>query len=121
MATRCALRLAPLVFARPGELRHAEWAEFDLDAAEWRIPAHKMKMREAHVVPLSSHAVAILRELHPLTGRGRYLFPGIRTATEPLSENTVTAALRRMSLDKDNMPGPETGKASCRESGCQYV
>src|SRR3546814_13524950 len=62
MATRCALRLAPLVFARPGELRHAEWAEFDLDAAEWRIPAHKMKMREAPVVPLSSHAVAIDRK-----------------------------------------------------------
>jgi integrase len=104
-ATRCALRLAPLLFARPGELRHAEWSEFDLDAAEWRIPAHKMKMREAHVVPLSSQAVAILRELEPLTGRGRYLFPGIRTATEPMSENTVNAALRRMGFDKDTMTG----------------
>ena len=105
MATRCALRLAPLVFARPGELRHAEWAEFDLDGAEWRIPAHKMKMREAHVVPLSLQAVAILRELEPLTGRGRYVFPGIRTATEPMSENTVNAALRRMGFDKDTMTG----------------
>lgn len=105
MATRCALRLAPLVFARPGELRHAEWAEFDMDAAEWRIPAHKMKMREAHVVPLSLQAVAILRELEPLTGRGRYVFPGIRTATEPMSENTVNAALRRMGFDKDTMTG----------------
>lgn len=105
LATRCALRLAPLVFARPGELRHAEWAEFDLDAAEWRIPAHKMKMREAHVVPLSLQAVAILRELEPLTGRGRYVFPGIRTATEPMSENTVNAALRRMGFDKDTMTG----------------
>jgi integrase len=104
-ATRCALRLAPLLFARPGELRHAEWSEFDLDAAEWRIPAHKMKMREAHVVPLSTQAVAILRELEPLTGRGRYLFPGIRTATEPMSENTVNAALRRMGFDKDTMTG----------------
>lgn len=103
--TRCALRLAPLVFARPGELRHAEWTEFDLDAAEWRIPAHKMKMREAHIVPLSSQAVAILRELQPLTGRGRYLFPGIRTATEPMSENTVNAALRRLGFDKVTMTG----------------
>src|SRR3546814_7042064 len=66
-----------------------------------------MKMREAHVVPLSSHAVAILRELHPLTGRGRYLFPGIRTATEPMSENTVNAALRRMGFDKDTMRSEE--------------
>lgn len=105
LATRCALRLAPLVFARPGELRHAEWAEFDFDAAEWRIPAHKMKMREAHVVPLSSQALAVLRELHPLTGRGRYVFPGIRTVTEPMSENTVNAALRRMGFDKDTMTG----------------
>lgn len=104
-ATRCALRLAPLVFARPGELRHAEWSEFDLDAAEWRIPAHKMKMREAHVVPLSSQAVAILRELQPLTGRGRYLFPGLRTPGEPMSENTVNAALRRMGYDKNTMTG----------------
>jgi len=103
--TRCALRLAPLVFARPGELRHAEWSEFDLDAAEWRIPAHKMKMRDAHVVPLSSQAVAILRELQPLNGRGRYLFPGIRTANEPMSENTINAALRRMGFDKDTMTG----------------
>ena len=105
LATRCALRLAPLLFVRPGELRHAEWAEFDLDAAEWRIPAHKMKMREAHVVPLATQAMAILRELHPLTGRGRYLFPGLRTIGEPMSENTVNAALRRLGYDKDTMTG----------------
>ncbi|MCI4567561.1 integrase arm-type DNA-binding domain-containing protein [Lysobacter sp. CFH 32150] len=104
-ATRCALRLAPLVFARPGELRHAEWSEFDLDAAEWRIPAHKMKMREAHVVPLSQQAVTILRELEPLTGRGRYLFPSLRSPQEPMSENTVNAALRRLGFDKDTMTG----------------
>lgn len=104
-STRCALRLAPLVFARPGELRHMEWTELDLEAAEWRIPAHKMKMRDAHVVPLSVQAVAILRELEPLNGRGRYAFPGIRTATEPMSENTVNAALRRMGFDKDTMTG----------------
>jgi integrase len=105
LATRCALRLAPLLFVRPGELRHAEWAEFDLDAAEWRIPAHKMKMREAHVVPLPTQAIAILRELHPLTGRGRYLFPGLRTIALPMSENTVNAALRRLGYDKDTMTG----------------
>jgi integrase len=105
LATRCALRVAPLLFVRPGELRHAEWAEFDLDAAEWRIPAHKMKMREAHVVPLPTQAMAILRELQPLTGRGRYLFPGLRTIGEPMSENTVNAALRRLGYDKDTMTG----------------
>lgn len=104
-ATRCALRLAPLVFARPGELRHMEWSELDLDAAEWRIPARKMKMREAHVVPLSKQAVTILCELAPLTGRGRYVFPGIRTVAEPMSENTVNAALRRMGFDKATMTG----------------
>ena len=105
LATRCALRLAPLVFARPGELRHMEWGELDMAAAEWRIPANKMKMREAHLVPLSLQALAILRELEPLTGGGRYVFPGIRTATEPMSENTVNAALRRMGFDKDTMTG----------------
>lgn len=103
--TRCALRIAPLLFVRPGELRHAEWAEFDLDAAEWRIPAHKMKMREAHTVPLSPQAVAILRELQPLTGRGRYLFPSLRTPRAPMSENTINAALRRLGYDKDTMTG----------------
>jgi integrase len=104
-ATRCALRLAPLLFARPGELRHMEWSELDLDAAEWRIPARKMKMREAHVVPLSKQAVTILCELAPLTGRGRYVFPGIRAVAEPMSENTVNAALRRMGFDKATMTG----------------
>ena len=105
LPTRCALRIAPLLFVRPGELRHAEWAEFDLEGALWRIPASKMKMREAHAVPLSDQAVAILRELHPLTGRGRYLFPGLRTPAEPMSENTINAALRRMGFDKDTMTG----------------
>jgi integrase len=73
--TRCALQLAPLVFVRPGELRKAEWSEVDLEKAEWSIPAERMKMREAHIVPLSHQAITILEELHPLTGRGRYLFP----------------------------------------------
>ena len=104
-ATQCALRLAPLVFVRPGELRRAEWAEFDLDAAEWRIPASKMKMRVIHVVPLSAQAVSILRELHPLTGGGKYVFPGTRTKDRPMSENTVLAALRRMGYGTNDMTG----------------
>jgi len=103
--TRCALQLAPLFFVRPGELRHAEWAEFDLDAAEWRIPAHKTKMRDVHLVPLAEQALRILRELQPLTGRGRYLFPGIRSVREPMSENTINAALRRLGFDKNTMTG----------------
>ena len=99
----CALKLAPLVFVRPGELRHAEWNEIGLDAATWSIPAGKMKMREAHIVPLSTQAVAILRELHALTGRGRYVFPSPRTAQRPMSENAVTAALRSLGYDGDTM------------------
>lgn len=105
LVARSALKLAPLVFVRPGELRRAEWAEFDLDKAEWRIPAAKMKMREEHIVPLSPQAVAVLRELQPLTGRGRYLFPGERSPLRPMSENTVNAALRRLGFDKDTMTG----------------
>lgn len=103
--TRCALRLAPLLFVRPGELRGMAWSELDLDEAEWRIPATRMKMREAHVVPLSSQALAILRELQPLTGNGRYCFPSLRTAAAPMSENTVNAALRALGYDKDTMTG----------------
>ncbi len=103
--TRCAIRLAPLVFVRPGELRHAEWNEFNLGTAEWRIPAAKMKMRDPHIVPLSRQAVDILRALHPLTGHGRYLFPGVRTALRPMSENTVNASLRRLGFTKDEMTG----------------
>jgi integrase len=104
-ATAAALKLAPLLFVRPGNLRAMEWVELDLDAAEWRIPAGKMKMREAHVVPLAPQAVAILRELQPLTGRGRYCFPSLRTADRPMSENTVNTALRRLGFDGDTMTG----------------
>ena len=104
-ATRCALQLAPLVFVRPGELRHAEWSEIDLEAAEWRIPAEKMKMKEKHIVPLSNQAVSVLKELRPLTGRGKYLFPSVRTPTRPMSENTVNAALRRMGFEKSEIVG----------------
>jgi integrase len=103
--TMCALRLAPMLFVRPGELRHAEWSEIDLDKAEWRIPAAKMKAREQHIVPLCRQAVAIMQELHPLTGEGRYLFPSVRTSARPMSENTVNAALRRMGYAKDEMTG----------------
>lgn len=105
LVTKCALRLAPLAFVRPGELRKAEWREFDLDGAEWRIPAERMKMRQQHIVPLSTQAVAVLRELHALTGRGRYVFPGARTNGRPMSENTVNAALRRLDYGKDQMTG----------------
>ena len=104
-ATTCALKLAPLVFVRPGELRKAEWSEFDLDHAEWRIPAEKMKMREVHIVPLSKQAVAILRDLYPLTEHSRYLFPGARDIKRPMSENTVNAALRRLGYDGETMCG----------------
>ncbi len=103
--TRAALRLLPLVFVRPGELRHAQWREVDLDGATWAIPAAKMKMKHDHIVPLSTQAVAILRELHPLTGRRSYVFPSLRSRDRPISENTVNAALRRLGYDKETMTG----------------
>lgn len=99
--TVAALKLSPLVFVRPGELRTAEWAEIDLDAAEWRIPASKMKMDQAHIVPLSRQAVDILRSVHPITGHGRYVFPSLRTGERPMSENTVNAALRGMGYSQE--------------------
>lgn len=102
-ATRAALKLAPLLFVRPGELRQAEWSEFDLDRAEWNIPAEKMKMRQPHLVPLCEQAVAILRELQPLTGRGQYVFPGGRSPRRPMSNNALNAALRRMGYAKEVM------------------
>lgn len=105
LVTKCALKLAPLLFVRPGELRRAEWSEIDLEAGEWRIPAGKMKARTEHIVPLSRQAVAVLKELQPLTGRGRYVFPGLRTDERPMSENAVLAALRRMGYAKDQMTG----------------
>jgi len=102
---KCALRLAPLLFVRPGELRQAEWAEINLDEATWNIPAEKMKMGEPHLVPLSKQAVDILRELKPLTGHGKYVFPSARTTDRPMSNNAILAALRRMGYDKDTMSG----------------
>jgi integrase len=103
LVVRCALRLAPLVFVRPGELRHAEWAELHVAKAEWRIPGAKMKMRELHIVPLSTQALAILREIEPLTGGGRYLFPSRRTSAQPISENTLNAALRYLGYERGTM------------------
>lgn len=105
LVTRCALKLAPMFFVRPAELRKAEWKEFDLDKAEWNIPAEKMKMREAHLVPLCTQAVTILRELYPLTGNGVYVFPSARTGSRPMSDNAILAALRRMNFTNDVMSG----------------
>lgn len=98
-----ALKLSPLVFVRPGELRAAEWAEIDLEAAEWRIPGAKMKMKIDHLVPLSTQAVVILRSMQPLTGHGKYVFPSIRTGERCMSENTITAALRGMGYSGEVM------------------
>jgi integrase len=103
--TKCALRLAPLTFVRPGELRKGEWTEVNFDTAEWRIPAERMKMRQVHIVPLSSQALAILQEIHALTGGGQYIFPGARTNGRPMSENTVNGALRRLGYAGDEMTG----------------
>ncbi|HEX3837816.1 MAG TPA: integrase arm-type DNA-binding domain-containing protein [Steroidobacteraceae bacterium] len=105
--THAALRFAPLVFVRPGELRAARWTEFELEAKEpvWRIPGQRMKMKELHIVPLSTQAVAILEALQPLTGIGPYVFPSLRSRDRCMSENTVNAALRRLGYDKHTMTG----------------
>jgi integrase len=101
--TRAALRLAALVFVRPGELRHAEWKEFDFEKAEWVISAEKMKMRRPHRVPLSRQALSILKELKALTGECRWLFPSACSVLRPMSENTLNAALRRLGYESDAM------------------
>jgi integrase len=103
VSTEFALKLLPLTFVRPGELRLAEWSEFNLKAAEWRIPAARMKMRELHVVPLSSQALALLKDLHVLTGSGRLVFPSIRSEDRAISDNTLNAALRRLGFAGDEM------------------
>jgi len=107
LVARCALRLAPLVFVRPGELRKAEWSEIDLEKAEWRIPAAKMKMKVLHIVPLSQQAVAVLRELQPYTQRPNhtFVFPSERTWMRPMSNNTVNAALRSLGYAHSEMTG----------------
>ncbi len=103
--TRCALKLAPLVFVRPGELRAAQWREIDLEKAEWNIPAERMKMRQPLLVPLATQAIAILQDIHALTGSGQYVFPSARTSTRPMSDNAILAALRRMGFSKEEMTG----------------
>lgn len=99
----CALRLAPLVFVRPTELRAAEWSEFNLEGKEWRIPATRMKMKQMHIIPLAAQAIKILEELREFSGSGKYLFPSIRTETRPISDATLLNALRRMGYAKDEM------------------
>ena len=96
-----ALRLSPLVFVRPGELRTMEWAEVDLEIAEWRIPGAKMKMKADHIVPLSTQALGLLHGMHPATGHGKFVFPSLRTGERPMSENTINAALRGMGYAKE--------------------
>jgi integrase len=102
---KCALKLAPLFFVRPGELRNAEWEEISFENAEWNIPASKMKMKEPHLVPLSQQAIDILKELKEYTGASRYVFPSGRTFDRPMSNNAILAALRRMGYAKDEMSG----------------
>lgn len=106
-ATICALRLAPLVFVRPGELRAAEWSELQLAGAhpEWRIPEERMKMGEEHIVPLSRQAVAVLKEIEPISAGGRYVFPSLRGGHRPISANTVNVALRAMGYSSEDMTG----------------
>lgn len=101
--TKVALQLAPLLFVRPGELRHMEWAEIDWDGAVWAIPGAKMKGSADHLVPLAPQALSILRELHALTGRSRYAFPSIRSLGRPLSPNTLNMALRTIGYPKEQM------------------
>lgn len=102
---RAALRLAPLTFVRPGELRGARWAEIDLDVAEWRIAAERMKMRQPHIVPLARQAAEILRDLRPLTGKFEFVFPSHRSPRRPMSENAILVALRALGYPQQVMTG----------------
>jgi integrase len=122
--TRAALELLALTFVRPGELRAAEWAEFDLEAGFWAIPAGKMKMRRAHRVPLAPQAVAVLRELYAITDGRKFLFPSIRSANRCMSENTINAALRRLGFKNDEMTAHDFRSAASsilNESGLWHA
>lgn len=101
-ATIAALKLMALLFQRPGELRMAEWKEFDLANSVWTIPAARTKMRREHRVPLPRQAIAILQDLQPFTGHAALLFPGLQSPLRPLSENTLNMALRRMGYSQDD-------------------
>jgi integrase len=103
--TKAALQLLPHVFVRPGELRHAEWSDFNFDKALWTIPPHKTKMRRAHTIPLSRQALAILETIEHDAEYSRFLFPSLRSVDRPMSENTINAALRRMGFAQDEMTG----------------
>ena len=119
-ATLFALRLAPHVFQRPGEVRQMEWSEVDFERAVWTIPAQRMKMREVHTVPLSSQAIGILRDAQALTGSGKFVFPSIRSRTRPMSENTINAALRRLGYEAGEMTAHgfrSTASSLLNESG----
>lgn len=102
---KSALKLAPLLFARPGELRQMEWAEIDFETAEWNLPAEKMKMKQPHLVPLCKQAISILKEVHPFTHTSPYVFPSPRTNSRPMSNNAILSALRRMGYKKEEMTG----------------
>jgi len=101
LVVQCALRLAPYVFVRPGELRQAEWVHINLETAEWRYTTSKTETQ--HIVPLSKQAIAILKEIEPLTGRGRYLFPSARSGKRPMSDNALRVAMRSMEIGNDEM------------------
>jgi integrase len=103
LTVQCALKLAPLLFVRPGELRTAQWVDIDLEKAEWRFRVSKT--HTDHVVPLASQAVAVLAEIRQLTGRGQFVFPSARSNSRPMSENTVNAALRRLGIPSDELTG----------------
>ena len=103
LTVRCALKLAPLVFVRTGELRAARWADIDIDTAEWRYMVTKTDT--AHIVPLSRQALTILRELQPVTGRGQFVFPSARSGRRPLSDNAILAAMRNAGIAKEEMTG----------------
>ena len=102
---KCAMQLQAMTFVRPGELRHAEWSEIDFETATWNIPGERMKMKEPHIVPLAKQAIAVLKELQPLTGSGRYLFPCHRSPLRCMSDNAINAGLRRMGFEKDEICG----------------
>lgn len=101
--TKCALRIAPYVMLRPVELRSAEWSEIDFDKKQWKIPAKKMKMKRPHIVPLSEQAITILRDMQPVTGQWKYVFPSLCSKERPISNNTINGALRRMGYSKEEM------------------
>ncbi len=105
LIVRCALRLAPLLVVRPGELRGMEWSEINFETSTWIIPNWRMKMRQAHVTPLSTQALVILRELYAVTGHTKYAFPSARSPERPMSDNAVLSALRRMEIPKETMSG----------------